>query len=103
MSLRLDGIICDGASGVGDQLTHFAHNGTFKISKFCGSGSLALYEGTVTVTPKAAVGGTTSFLADGSGSWTSGLAVLAIGSAGFIALLALGGWYSRRRWLEIRS
>ena len=46
------------------------------------------------------VGGTTSFLTDGSGS-SGSIALFAGGVAAIVALVA-GGWYTRRRWL-IRS
>ena len=52
------------------------------------------------VAPRA-VGGTTLFLADGSGSSAGGaIAVLAGTAAGVFGILAVGGWYARRRWLR---
>ena len=47
------------------------------------------------------VGGTTSFITDGSGP-SGSIALLAGGVAAVVAIVA-GGWYTRRRWLGSRS
>ena len=55
------------------------------------------------VAPRA-VGGTTLFLADGSGSSAGGaIAVLAGTAAGVFGILAVGGWYARQRWSRKRT
>jgi hypothetical protein len=53
--------------------------------------------------PTRPVGGTTSFLTDGSGSSAGSIALLAGGVAAVVAIIAAGGWYTRRRWLNSRS
>ena len=49
------------------------------------------------------VGGTTSFLAEGSGSSTGIIIGFAATAAIVVALVASGAWYTRRRWLGSRS
>ena len=57
----------------------------------------------VTTNWRHAVGGTTSFSADGSGPSAGGIALLVSGIAVVVAIGAAGGWYTRRRWLGSRS
>ena len=51
----------------------------------------------------ARVGGTTSFLTDGSGSSFGSVALLAGGIAAVVIIATAGGWYARRRWLRTES
>lgn len=46
----------------------------------------------------AAVGGSTQFLVDGSGSSAGGTVILAGGIAAALVILMGGAWYARRRW-----
>jgi len=51
----------------------------------------------------ASVGGTTSFLVDGSGSSSRSIVLFAGGVAAVVAIAAASGWYPRKRWPGSRS
>ncbi len=62
-----------------------------------GNESVGTEVGTIRFEP-ISVGGTASFLVDGSDSFGGSIAILAGIAASLFAILAAGGWYGRRRW-----
>lgn len=102
-----------GSTGCGsDPVPCFANpnisSGTFNLGGGAHSITMQLLTGfsgaayfRVDPAPVTSVGGTTSFVPDGSGS-SFGIPLLAGGVAAVVAIAA-GGWYTRRRWLGSRS